>query len=67
MAKDGSITQFRYLATLEEDPACVTYLAEIPNKTGVKGDFMKVVIKFVAGYSEEVHEFLARNGCAPIL
>jgi len=67
MAKDGSLTRFRYLASLEEDAACVTYLAEIPNETGVTGDPVKVVVKFVARYGEEVHEFLARKGCAPTL
>jgi serine/threonine protein kinase len=52
---------------LEEDAGCVTYLAEIPNEAGVMVDPVKVVVKFVARYSEEVHEFLARQGYAPAL
>ena len=59
MAEDGSLTRFRYLASLEEDAACVTYLA---NETGVA---VKVVVKFAARYGKEVHEFLARKGYAP--
>jgi hypothetical protein len=66
-AKDGTLTRFRYLASLEEDSGCVTYLAEIPNEAGVTVDPVKVVVKFVARYGEEVHEFLARKGCAPAL
>ena len=50
---------------MEEDAGCVTYLAEIPNKAGV--DSVKVVVKFVARYGEEVHKFLARKGRAPAL
>ena len=67
ITKDGNLTRFRYLASLEEDAACVTYLAEIPDETGVTGDPVKVVVKFVARYGKEVHEFLARNGYAPTL
>lgn len=65
-AKDGSLTRFRYLASLEaEDAACVTYLAEIPNGTGATGDPVKAVVKFVARYGKEVHELLEREGYAP--
>jgi hypothetical protein len=64
-AKDGILTRFRYLSSMEEDAGCVTYLAEIPDKAGV--DSVKVVVKFVARYGEEVHEFLACNGRAPAL
>jgi len=64
IAEDGSLTCFRYTSSLEEDPACVTYLAEILNETGVT---VEVVVKFVARYGKEVHEFLARNGYAPTL
>ncbi|KAH9011178.1 hypothetical protein EDB83DRAFT_372957 [Lactarius deliciosus] len=60
-AEDGSVTQFRYLKSLESDAACVTYLAEIHPDGG------KVVVKFVSMYGKEVHEFLAREGCAPRL
>ena len=66
-AKDGSLTRIRYLASLEEDPACVTYLAEICDEPDITEDPVKVVVKFVARYGEEVHEFLARHGHAPAL
>ncbi|KAI0250721.1 hypothetical protein BJV78DRAFT_530877 [Lactifluus subvellereus] len=66
-------THFQYLKSLEDDPACVTYLAEItghgqgdttpPATEG--GD--KVVVKFVASYGVKVHEFLAQRGWAPVL
>ncbi|KAH9052698.1 hypothetical protein EDB87DRAFT_1715971 [Lactarius vividus] len=46
-AGDGSVTEFRYLRSLEQDAACVTYLAEtLSNKR-------KVVVKFVSRYSKE--------------
>ena len=67
IAEDSRLTRFRYLASLEDDAACVTFLAEIPNGTGAMGDPEKVVVKFVARYGKEVHEFLARKGCAPTL
>ena len=66
-AKGGTLTRFRYLASLEEDAGCVTYLADIPNEAGVTVDPVKVVIKFVARYGEEVHKFLADKGYAPAL
>ncbi|KIM45752.1 hypothetical protein M413DRAFT_442362 [Hebeloma cylindrosporum] len=62
---NNSLTRFRYLASLETDDACVTYLAEIIDDAGVAGD--RVVVKFVARYGEEVHEFLAHHGYAPAL
>ena len=67
MAKDSSLTRIRYLASLEKDAACVTYLAEICDEPGTTGDPVKVVVKFVARYGEEVHEFLAHHGYAPAL
>ena len=66
VAKDGSLTRIRYLASLEKDAACVTYLAEICDEP-VTGDPVKVVVKFVARYGEAVHKFLARHGYAPAL
>ena len=66
-AQDGSLTRFRYLTSLEDNAACVTYLAEIPDETDMTGSPVKVVVKFVARYGKEVHEFLARNGFAPTL
>ncbi|KAH9062330.1 hypothetical protein EDB87DRAFT_1559239 [Lactarius vividus] len=60
-AGDGSVTEFRYLRSLEQDAACVTYLAEtLSNKR-------KVVVKFVSRYSKEVHKFLAHEEYAPSL
>jgi len=41
--------------------------ADILDETGATGGPVKVVIKFVARYGEEVHKFLARKGCAPTL
>ncbi|KAH9171271.1 hypothetical protein EDB89DRAFT_2243611 [Lactarius sanguifluus] len=68
-AGDGTSTRFRYLTSLEEDSACVSYLAEIPNEpsTTRDSDPVKVVVKFVSRYGKEVHEFLARKGWAPTL
>lgn len=67
IVKDDSVTRFRYLASLEEDAACVTYLADIPDETSATGDPVKVVVKFVARYGKDVHELLAREGYAPPL
>ena len=41
-AKDGTLTRFRYIKSLEEDAGCVTYLADIANETV---DSVKVVVK----------------------
>jgi hypothetical protein len=62
----GETTQFRYLKSLEDDAACVTYLAE-EIETGATGVLKKMVVKFVARYGEKVHTFLADNGHAPTL
>jgi len=62
IAEDNSLTCFQYTAFLEEDSACVTYLAEILNETDVT---IKVVVKFVARYGKEVHEFLRAMGMLP--
>jgi len=66
-AKDGSLTRIRYLASLEKDAACVTYLAEICDEPGTTRGPVKVVVKFVARYGEGVHGFLADHGYAPAL
>ncbi|KAH9008852.1 hypothetical protein EDB83DRAFT_2585034, partial [Lactarius deliciosus] len=67
-AEDGTSTRFRYLTSLEEDPACVSYLAEIPNEPSTTRDSDPVkVVKFVSRYGKEVHEFLACKGWAPTL
>jgi len=63
----GGNTKFQYVASLEDDPACVTYLAEIPSELDMEGKPVKVVVKFVARYGKEVHEFLATKGNAPAL
>ncbi|KAF9482613.1 hypothetical protein BDN70DRAFT_801214 [Pholiota conissans] len=73
-SNDGTLVHFDYLETLEEDAACVTYLAQITNQT-TSGDVTtdedaastKIVVKFVARYGKEVHELLAREGHAPRL
>ncbi|KAH8980320.1 hypothetical protein EDB92DRAFT_1805783 [Lactarius akahatsu] len=65
-AEDGSVTRFQYLKSLEEDAACVTYLAETrPDEHGSVPE--KVVVKFVSRYGKEVHEFLAGETYAPSL
>jgi hypothetical protein len=64
---DGTPTYFRYLKSLEDHPASVTYLAEITDQSGATGTRVKVVVKFVASYGEEVHKFLAQKGWAPTL
>lgn len=58
---ENGATRFRYLRSLEDDNACVTYLAEL-----VAGS-KKVVVKFVARYGKEVHELLAEHNFAPQL
>jgi hypothetical protein len=65
--KGGTITHFKYLKALEDDPTCITYLAKIS-----QGDVMslatgggdKVVVKFVASYGVGVHKFLVQQGWA---
>ena len=64
VAEGGSVARFRFLQSLEEDAACVTYLAEILEASG---ESQKVVVKFVTRYGQEVHQFLARRGHAPTL
>jgi hypothetical protein len=68
IAEDGTLTRFRYLSPLENHPLCITYLAAITEQKGktCAGD-NKVVIKFVARYGKDVHEFLAKRGWAPTL
>jgi hypothetical protein len=67
-AGDNTLTHFRYLKVMEDDPTSVTYLAEITDQDGdVQDTPVKVVVKFVTRYGEEVHKFLAENGWAPNL
>lgn len=66
-ATNNTSTVFRYLRSLEDDPACVTYLAEITHENGAQCDPYPVVVKFVASYGVVVHEFLANEGWAPKL
>lgn len=63
----GTCKKIQYLSSLEDDPACVTYLAEITNEFDMEKKPVKVVVKFVASYGKEVHEFLATLGYAPAL
>jgi hypothetical protein len=63
---DNRTVHFRYLMALEADATCVTYLAVLPDeKPQITGQ--KVVVKFVSGYGEQVHKFLATNRHAPAL
>jgi hypothetical protein len=64
---NNTSTQFRYLLSLEDDPTCVTYLAEVINQNGATGAHDHVVVKFVMSYGRNVHEFLALKGFAPTL
>jgi hypothetical protein len=67
-AGDGTETRFRYLNALEDHTTCVTYLAEITDQNGnAAGTPVKLVVKFVTSYGEEVHRFLANRGWAPNL
>jgi serine/threonine protein kinase len=52
---------------LKDDPACVTYLAEITEENGARCKPYRVVVKFVGNYGIDVHGFLARKGWAPNL
>jgi serine/threonine protein kinase len=72
----GTMFHFWYLTSLENHPACVTYLAEITrsesttdggNKVAKTDGRVKVVVKFVMRYGEDVHKFLAIGGWAPNL
>jgi serine/threonine protein kinase len=51
---------FKYVHALEEDPACVTFLARTDSSKNV-------VIKFVDRYGFQVHKFLAEHQYAPQL
>lgn len=66
-AENGTSTCFRYLKFLEDDPACVTYLAEVTNENGASCKPYPVVVKFVKSYGIDVHDYLARKGWAPNL
>jgi hypothetical protein len=63
----GTCKQIQYVKSLEDDPACVTYLAELPHELDMEKKPVKVVVKFVARYGDEVHKFLANKGYAPAL
>ena len=52
--------QFHYLKPLEDNAACVAFLAQTKDNS-------QVVVKFVDRYGRAVHEFLAKNGYAPRL
>ncbi|KAF8488714.1 hypothetical protein F5888DRAFT_1587923, partial [Russula emetica] len=60
-------THFQYVRCLKDNPASVTYLAEIPSQDSTMATRVQVVVKFVTSYRKEVHEFLAEEGCAPKL
>lgn len=57
--KNGTVL-FDYVKPLEENATCVAFLAKVK-------DDSQVVVKFVDRYGHAVHEFLAKQGCAPRL
>jgi hypothetical protein len=63
----GRVVCIRYLCSMEDDAACVTYLAEVIDETGAATTGPRLVVKFVARYGKEVHQFLAGEGHAPAL
>ena len=65
-SQDGRTFHFRYLTALEDDHACVTYLAMMLDENSQDAG-EKVVVKFVARYGERVHRFLAEQAHAPAL
>jgi len=65
--ENGRVVRFRYLRSLEDDAACVTYLAEVIDDTCAAATRPRLVVKFVARYGKEVHQFLADEGHAPAL
>ena len=56
------LIQFKYLRRLEDDAACVTFLAQL-----LDGSDKEIVVKFVTTYNAEVHRMLHEKGYAPAL
>jgi hypothetical protein len=65
-SEDNRTFHFRYLSALEDDVACVTYLAMMLGENS-QDTGEKLVVKFVARYGEQVHRFLAEQAHAPAL
>lgn len=57
--KDGLLHSFHYVRSLEQDPSCVTFLAEEVD------DRKFIVVKFVRQYGIAAHQHLAEAGFAP--
>ena len=60
--QDSQMVSFKYVQRLEDDPGCVTFLAQT---TAFKT--RDIVVKFVTTYGDGVHRFLADKGYAPQL
>ncbi|TFK32543.1 hypothetical protein BDQ12DRAFT_716350 [Crucibulum laeve] len=77
----GTTLHFKYVRALENDARCITYQAKIQssvdspdinastdNDAPADNDApTDIVVKFVARYGKDVHEFLARENHAPAL
>ncbi|GJJ09001.1 hypothetical protein Clacol_003222 [Clathrus columnatus] len=61
--------EFKYLRSLDRDMSCVTFLVQVISAEGQTkvrvGE--EIVVKYVARYGKEVHEFLASKFHAPEL
>lgn len=60
---DNQLVKFKYMACLENDSRCVTYVAQIEGSNTQE----RIVVKFVDRYGAEVHRFLADRNYAPRL
>ncbi|KAF8691100.1 hypothetical protein AX14_002803 [Amanita brunnescens Koide BX004] len=59
--QEMGLIQFKYLRRLEDDAACVTFLAQLLDGSD------EIVVKFVTTYNAEVHRMLHEKGYAPAL
>jgi hypothetical protein len=59
--KDASLHSFRYVRYLEEDPSCVTFLAQETDGDGF------IVVKFVRQYGIAAHRLLAPRFAPDVL
>lgn len=60
--KEDREVEFEYIQALEDDPACVTFLARTKDTAEPN-----IVVKFVSQYGSEAHSLLASQGDAPRL
>ncbi|PFH48717.1 hypothetical protein AMATHDRAFT_5521 [Amanita thiersii Skay4041] len=56
--KGDRVVKFKYIKRLQDDIACVAFLASTE-------DGRPIVVKFVTTYSDDVHRLLATQGLAP--